>query len=88
MDISNMTDFEKMSRAELRAYLVAHPDNQEAFYKFVDRFKADPNGSGWHPPVETLEDLARVSQLIEQRIKELERNQDKPTQIDQSDRLT
>lgn len=57
-------DFDKMSKTELRAYIVAYPNEQEAFYKFVDRFKADSNDSGWHPYPKTPEDWAKVLELI------------------------
>jgi hypothetical protein len=47
MDLSKMKpDFDNMSKAELRAYIVAHRNDQEAFYKFVDCFKADSNDPG------------------------------------------
>lgn len=68
-------DFDKMSKAELRAYIVAHTHDQEAFYKFVDRFKADPKDPGWHPVAKTPEDVAKVSELIQEQIKKLEREQ-------------
>lgn len=64
-------DFDKMSKAELRAYVVAHTNDQDAFYKFVDRFKADSNNQGWHPFPQSLEDVARVSELIQEQIKKL-----------------
>ena len=34
-------DFSAMTKAELRAYAIAHPDDQTAFHAFVDRFTAD-----------------------------------------------
>ena len=39
-----MIDFNTMSKTELRAYLIKHPDNKSAFQAFVDRFtsEADP----------------------------------------------
>lgn len=35
-------NFETMSKVELRAYIVANPGDQEAFYMFVDRFASTP----------------------------------------------
>jgi hypothetical protein len=32
------SNFENMSKVELRAYLIANPGDQEDFYMFVDRF--------------------------------------------------
>lgn len=66
-------DFDKMSKAELRAYVVAHTNDKEAFYKFVDRFKADSNDQGWHPFPQSLEDVAKVSELIQEQIKKLKK---------------
>ncbi len=74
MDFSDMKpDFDTMSKAELRAYMVAHPNDQEAFYKFVDRFKADPSAPGGHPCPNTPEDWAKVPELIQEQIKKLEK---------------
>lgn len=66
-------DFDKMSKADLRAYVVAHTNDQEAFYKLVDRFKADSNDQGWHPFPQSLEDAAKVSDLIQEQIKKLKK---------------
>jgi hypothetical protein len=74
MDLFDMKpDFDNMSKAELRAYIVAHRNDQEAFYKFVDRFKADSNDPGWHPCPKTPEDWAKVPELIQEQIKKLEK---------------
>lgn len=73
MDISDMKpNFDKMSKTKLRAYIVAHPNNLEVFYKFIDRFKADSNAREWHPCPQTPEDWAKVSELIQEQIKKLE----------------
>ncbi|MUG98059.1 hypothetical protein F7734_39415 [Scytonema sp. UIC 10036] len=34
-------DFKMMSKAELRAYVLQHPDDEEAFYELSDRIKAN-----------------------------------------------
>ncbi len=36
------SNFETMSKVELRAYVIANPGNQEAFYMFIDRFASTP----------------------------------------------
>ena len=36
-------NFDAMSKAELRAYVIAHQDDQEAFYAFVDLITANPS---------------------------------------------
>ncbi len=34
--------FENMSKVELRAYIIANPGDQQAFYMFIDRFASTP----------------------------------------------
>jgi hypothetical protein len=48
------SNFENMSKVELRAYLIANPGDQEAFYMFVDRFASTPTEvfSGGYEEVE------------------------------------
>ncbi|MFH7027748.1 MAG: DUF6887 family protein [Heteroscytonema crispum UTEX LB 1556] len=73
MDISDMKpDFDTMSKAELRAYFIAHRDDQEAFYKLVDRLKADSKNQVRHLFPKTLEDVAKVQELIQEKIRNLE----------------
>ena len=63
-------DFTSLTKAELRAYVVAHPDDQRAFHAFVDRFTADASPetfsfSNSKAEFEAVEALIR--QKIEQR---------------------
>ncbi|MBW4509711.1 MAG: hypothetical protein KME64_24830 [Scytonematopsis contorta HA4267-MV1] len=37
------SDFQEMSMERLRAYVLEHRDDDEAFYVFVDRLQASPN---------------------------------------------
>jgi hypothetical protein len=48
------SNFENMPKVELRAYLIANPGDQEAFYMFVDRFASTPTEvfSGGYEEVE------------------------------------
>lgn len=64
-------DFDKMTKAELRGYLIAHPDDQEAFYKFVDRFATDSENRVWYPIPKTLEEFSKIPELIQEHIKNL-----------------
>jgi hypothetical protein len=34
-------DFKNMTKIDLRAFVIAHPDDKEAFHVFVDRFTAE-----------------------------------------------
>jgi hypothetical protein len=36
-------NFNAMSKAELRAYVIAHQDDREAFYALCDRLTANPS---------------------------------------------
>jgi hypothetical protein len=35
-------DFENMARADLRAYMMTHPDEEQAFHTYIDRFASTP----------------------------------------------
>jgi hypothetical protein len=49
-------NFQAMSQKELQSYVLAHRDDQEAFYAYVDRLHQEGN---WieMPAVESVEDL-------------------------------
>jgi hypothetical protein len=49
-------DFAAMTRKELRAYLLAHRNDEEAFFAYVDRSETEAN---WIelPSVESVEEL-------------------------------
>ncbi len=64
-------DFNTMSKAELRSYILAHRNDREAFYQFVDRLKADNPDAVKHQCPNTPEDWAKVPVLIEAQIKKL-----------------
>jgi hypothetical protein len=49
-------NFQAMSQKELQKYVLAHRDDQEAFYAYIDRLHQEGH---WieMPPVESVEDL-------------------------------
>ncbi|MBE9079752.1 hypothetical protein IQ241_21065 [Romeria aff. gracilis LEGE 07310] len=57
-------DFQAMSQKDLRAYMLAHQDDQEAFYAYVDRLYAEAN---WveMPPLQSIDDLKNYPELVE-----------------------
>lgn len=57
-------DFQAMSQKELHAYVLAHRDDQEAFYTYVDKLHAEAN---WieMPPLQSLEDLENYPEFVE-----------------------
>jgi aromatic ring hydroxylase len=60
-------NFNSMSRKELRAYLIANPNDQEAFYTFVDRFASETSSETFDIP-KSNNDLAQVEDLIRQKL--------------------
>jgi len=63
-------DFAEMTKADLRAYLVAHPNDQEAFHAFVDRFTVDASPETYAMPQSKAE-IEEVAKLIQQKVEEL-----------------
>ena len=63
-------DFNRMTKAELRTYIIAHPDDKVAFHTFVDRFTADAPSETYAVP-QSKSDLEAVDNLIQQRVQQL-----------------
>lgn len=61
--------FENMSKAQLRAYLAAHPNDQEAFYAFVDRFTSDATSEIYDMPQSSVE-VEKVAALIRHKVEQ------------------
>jgi hypothetical protein len=59
-----MPDFNRMSKSELRTYLVNHPSDRAAFHIFIDRFAQSTS------PVFTMPQTQLEVNEIEQRIKQ------------------
>jgi hypothetical protein len=73
MGVFNMKpDFEMMSKAELRAYFLAHRDDNDAFYTLVDRLKADNKDAVRYPFPDTPELLKEMEENIREHIRKLE----------------
>lgn len=45
-------DFQAMSAKELRAYVLSHRDDKEAFYTYVDKLQAEGNWVEMPPSVQ------------------------------------
>jgi hypothetical protein len=54
--------FQAMSQKELQNYMLAHRDDQEAFYAYIDRLHQEGN---WieMPPVDSVEDLEKYPEF-------------------------
>ncbi|MGA9381885.1 MAG: hypothetical protein WBV73_24255 [Phormidium sp.] len=57
-------NFKAMSQKDLQAYVLAHRDDQEAFYAYVDKLHAEAT---WieMPPLESAEDLDNYPEFVE-----------------------
>jgi hypothetical protein len=51
------SELEKMTQAELRAYLIAHPKHKEAFHFYIDTVQT---ASPLYPPVTSVEVMERI----------------------------
>lgn len=65
-------NFDAMSIAELRTYLLSHRDDDEAFYKLADRLQASADDSNLYPIPDTPENIAIMEAAIEEHLKNLE----------------
>lgn len=77
-------NFEAMSRKELRAYVIKHPDDDEAFYAYVDKSEAEGN---WvkMPPLKSIEDLDNYPEFLEKIRKDGQGHSDKVSKISNTD---
>lgn len=66
-------DFSTMTKGELRAYVIAHPDNKTAFHAFVDRFTAEASPETFDIPNSNAE-IEDVEILIQQKLEQLKSN--------------
>ena len=62
-------NFSKMSRKELREYVLKHRDENTAFYAYVDKLNEEGN---WveMPPTESIDDLKNYPKFIEKMRKQ------------------
>jgi hypothetical protein len=59
-----------MTKSELRAYVIAHPDDKAAFHAFVDRFTAEASPETFDIPKSSNE-VEEVKKLIRQKLEQL-----------------
>ncbi|PSB14961.1 hypothetical protein C7B61_18960 [filamentous cyanobacterium CCP1] len=57
-------NFDRMSREDLHAYVLAHRDDQEAFYAYINKLHVEAE---WveMPALQSLEDLENYSEFVE-----------------------
>ena len=66
-------NFEAMSRAELRSYILEPRDDEHAFRIYMDRITAEPP-TEIYPAPQSIDDLKHFPQLLEKFRRERERN--------------
>ncbi len=59
--------FTTMTKTELRAYVIAHPDDKTAFHTFVDRFASVTSGEIFDIP-KSNNDFEQVESLIREKL--------------------
>jgi hypothetical protein len=62
--LMSQMDFQSMSLSDLRAYVLSHREEDEAFYVYVDRKQAQGKATKY-PPLKSLEDLENYPDVIE-----------------------
>jgi len=60
-------NFKKMTKSERRAYVIAHPNDQNAFYAFLGRFTADASPETFGLP-QSQSDVEEMEKLIQERV--------------------
>jgi hypothetical protein len=63
-------DFNSMNKIELRAYVIAHPDNQAAFHAFVDRFTSEASPQTFDTP-KSSDEIEEVNILIRKKLAQM-----------------
>ena len=66
-------NLKSVTKAELRAYVVAHPEDKEAFRIFVDRFTAEAPPETYAVPQSEAE-VVEIDNLIQQRVQQSKMN--------------
>ncbi|MDZ8257566.1 DUF6887 family protein [Nostoc sp. ChiQUE01b] len=64
------SDFNCMTKTELRAFVIAHPDNKAAFRAFVNRFTSEASPETFDIPKSNAE-IEEVEILIRQKLEQL-----------------
>lgn len=61
----NQFDLEAMSRQELRAYLLEHREDEEAYQVYIQKVKTEPAKETFPAP-QSIEDLQHFPRLLKQ----------------------
>jgi hypothetical protein len=62
--LMSQSDFQAMSMGDLRAYVLSHREDNEAFYVYVDRKQAQGTKIK-HPPLKSVQDMENYPEVID-----------------------
>ncbi|NEN90210.1 MAG: hypothetical protein F6K48_15350 [Okeania sp. SIO3H1] len=65
-------DFYSMNKAQLRAYVIANPDDNKAFHLFVDRFTYEAPTETFDIP-KSIAEVEEVDILIRKKLEQLKK---------------
>jgi hypothetical protein len=57
-------NFQEISLAELRTYVLSHREDDSAFYTYVDRVNVEKERVT-HPPLNSIEDMENYPEVLE-----------------------
>jgi hypothetical protein len=60
----NKPDFKSMNQKDLHSYVLAHREDQEAFYAYVDKLHAEATWIDM-PPIQSAEELDNYPDFLE-----------------------
>jgi hypothetical protein len=60
----NKENLQTMSLGELKAYVLSHREDDQAFYTYMDRLKTEATSTAY-PPLKSIEDMENYPEVIE-----------------------
>jgi len=66
-------DFNSMNKAQLRAYVISHPNDKAAFHIFVDRLTSKAPTETFDIP-KSIAELEEVDILIRKKLEQFKKN--------------
>lgn len=64
MKLMSEVNLQAMTLKELKAYVLLHREDDQAFYIYMDRLKAEATWTS-HPPLKSVEDMENYPEVIE-----------------------
>jgi hypothetical protein len=67
-------DLTSMNKVDLRAYVIAHPNDRTAFYAFVDRFTSEASPETFDIP-KSYAEVEEVEILMRKKLAQLQQSE-------------